>query len=352
MMRFRLEDLRSFSVTTLLALGASAEESQMLTDCLIDAQGRTAYHQHQGVARLATYARRFRAGGITLGAPLKVLRQTSSTALVDGGNNIGQVVSVRSMRMAIDKARHEGTGIVSARHSNHFGAASYYSLMAAYEGLVGLAFSIAGPEMPAWGGAVPLVGTNPWSVAVPRRSGKPIVLDLMNSVADKGLFQHMATLGQPLPSTWAVDPQGRTVTDPTAAADALPLPIGGYKGYGIAVMVALLTGGLSGGRIGSAVTSPYQVDKAQGTSHLFVALDPQAFGGLGVLQDGAAALEDELRSSPRLPGVDAILLPGDPEWARLEDARANGTEIPDERVDQLRGLAAEIGVPFPEPLAT
>lgn len=350
MLRFRIDDLRAFSKAALLALRANEEEAQILTDCLIDAQARTAYHQNQGVVRLVTYARRFRAGGIALGAEPQVLRSTASTALIDGRNAIGQVVSVRAMRLAIEKAQQGGAGIVSAHSSNHFGAASYYSLMAAYEGLIGLAFSIAGPEMPAWGGSVPLVGTNPWSVAVPRRGGNPIVLDLMNSVADKGLFQHMAQLGQTLPPTWAIDTAGRAVTDPAAAVEALPMPIGGYKGYGIAVVVALLTAGVSGGRIGTAVTSPYQVEQAQGTSHTFIALDPRAFAGLNVLHDAAHTLESELRSSPLLPGVDAILLPGDPEWARLDDARKHGTPIPPERVEQLHWLAADVGVPFPQPL--
>jgi LDH2 family malate/lactate/ureidoglycolate dehydrogenase len=173
----------------------------------------------------------------------------------------------------------------------------------------------------------------------------------MNSVADKGLFQHLAALGQSVPSTWAVDSEGRPVTNPYAAIDALPLPIGGYKGYGIAVMVALLTAGLSGGRIGTAVTSPYQVEKAQGTSHTFIALDPAAFAGLEALHAAVQTWESELRASPRLPGVDTILLPGDPEWNRLEEAQAQGTEIQQDRVEQLRELAADLGVTFPEPVA-
>jgi LDH2 family malate/lactate/ureidoglycolate dehydrogenase len=138
--------------------------------------------------------------------------------------------------------------------------------------------------------------------------------------------------------------------DAAAAADALPLPIGGYKGYGIAVMVAFLTAGLSGGPIGSGVTSPYQVDKAQGTSHLFIALDPEAFGGLATLHAAVRALATELRASPRLPGVQAILLPGDPEWARFEEARVRGTQIPADRVQQLRDLGQEVGVRFPDPV--
>ena len=351
MSRYAIDALRAFGEGALVALGAADDEARILTDCLIDAQLRTAGFHNQGLVRLAIYARRLRDGGLTPRAPITVVRETAATALLDGGNGLGQVVAHRAMTMATAKARAAGIGAVAARRSNHFGTASYFTLMAARGGLVGLACTNASPEMPAWGGATALVGTNPWSVAVPRPHGDPVVLDISNAVSGKGAIRYYAAAGRPLPAGWALDSSGRPVTDPHAAADALLAPIGGYKGYGIALMIDLLTGGLAGGAVGTAVGSPYQFSRAQGVSHLTVALDPEAFGGAAALGDAVRRLAEEVYSSPRQPGVGALLLPGDPERLRAEESRGHGIDLPDDTVARLRALGAETGVAFPEPIA-
>jgi LDH2 family malate/lactate/ureidoglycolate dehydrogenase len=348
MSRYPIEALRSFGQAVLVAVGVSRREAQIVADCLMDAQLRTAPFQNQGLIRLAIYARRIKEGGLRPGATIAIIRETVSTALLDGGNGFGQVVAHRAMTMAIEKARASGVGVVAARHSNHFGTASYFALMAAAAGLVGLALTNASPEMPAWGGSVPLVGTNPWSIAVPGRAGRPVVLDLSNAASGKGAIRHFAALGRALPPDWAIDPAGTPVTDARAAADALLAPMGGYKGYGIAVMVDLLTAGLAGGRAGSAVGSPYQWSQPQGVSHLLMALDPASFGGPNVLDAAVDTLSSELRGSPRQPGATATYLPGDPEWQRERDARQHGVELPSEAVEQLSALAVEAGVRFPD----
>jgi LDH2 family malate/lactate/ureidoglycolate dehydrogenase len=351
MSRYPIEALRSFGQAVLQAVGASHREAQILADCLMDGQLRTAPFQNQGLIRLAIYVRRIREGGLTPCATITVIRETASVALIDGGNGFGQVVAHRAMTMAIEKARTSGVGVVAARHSNHFGAASYFALMAASVGLVGLALTNASPEMPAWGGSVALVGTNPWSIAVPGNARRPVVLDLSNAASGKGAIRHFAAVGLTLPSDWAVDPAGIPVTDPHAAADALLAPMGGYKGYGIAVMVDLLTAGLAGGQAGSAVGSPYRWAQPQGVSHLLMALDPASFAGPDSLGSAVDTLSRELRESPRQPAVRATYLPGDPEWEREREARQHGVELPAETVDRLRALGVEAGVMFPDPSA-
>jgi LDH2 family malate/lactate/ureidoglycolate dehydrogenase len=351
MTRYAIEDLRAFGRAVLSAAGATAGDAEIVTDCLIDAQLRTAPFQNQGVVRLAIYARRIREGGLRPNAVIAVVRESASAALLDGGNGFGQVVAHRAMTLAIAKARATGAGAVAARNSNHFGTASYFALMAARAGLVGLAFTNASPEMPPWGAAAALVGTNPWSIAVPSREGRPVVLDLSNATSGKGAIRHYAALGRRLPPDWAMDSTGRAVTDPSAAADALLVPIGGYKGYGIALMVDLLTGGLAGGIVGSRVGSPYRFERPQGVSHLAMALDPEAFGGADALAEAVETLAHEVRGAPRQPGVGAVYLPGDPEWERAREAQERGVALPEEAVARLRALGDEAGVRFPEPAA-
>jgi len=154
--------------------------------------------------------------------------------------------------------------------------------------------------------------------------------------------------GRELPADWALDPAGRPVTDPGEAAGALLAPIGGYKGYGIALMIDLLTGGLGAGPVGTAVGSPYEFSRPQGVSHSTLSLDPVAFGGGAALEDAVRRLEREVRASPRQPGVDAIYLPGDPEWLRAEEARTRGIELTGDTLERLRALGEETGVAFPE----
>jgi LDH2 family malate/lactate/ureidoglycolate dehydrogenase len=351
MSRFAIDALRAFGQAVLLAEGASSHEAQILTDCLMDAQLRTAPFHNQGLIRLAIYVRRIREGGLTPCATVAVIRETASVGLLDGGNGFGQVVAHRAMTMAIEKARAAGVGVVAARNSNHFGTASYFTLMAAGAGLVGLAFTNASPEMPAWGGSVALVGTNPWSIAVPGHAERPIVLDLSNAASGKSAIRHFAAIGRSLPPDWAIDSTGGSVTDPRVAADALLAPMGGYKGYGIAVMADLLTAGLAGGQVGSAVGSPYQFARPQGVSHLVMALDPTSFAGLDALDSAAGTLSRELRQSPRQPTVTATYLPGDPEWERERESRQLGIDLPEETVERLRALGVESGVTFPGPAA-
>ncbi len=350
MRRYAIEALRTFGLRVLAAVGAGPDEARILTDCLIDAQLRTAPFQNQGVVRFAIYARRVLEGGITPRAEIRVVLDRPATALLDGGDGFGQVVAYRAMALAMGKARGGGVGAVAARNSNHFGAASYFALMAAHTGLVGLAFTNASPEMPAWGASVALVGTNPWSIAVPGPGDRPVVLDLSNASSGKGVIRQYAAAGRSIPAGWAIDSGGRPVTDAGAAVDALLAPMGGYKGYGIAVMVDLLTGGLAGGLIGSAVGSPYEFGRPQGVSHLLLALDPDAFGGLAELRARVEAVSREVHGAPKQPGVDAVRLPGDPEWERQDDSIGRGAELLDDTVERLRGIGDEVGVPFPEPL--
>jgi LDH2 family malate/lactate/ureidoglycolate dehydrogenase len=349
MSRYAIDALRLFGEAVLRAAGVSHHEAQILADCLMDAQLRTAPFQNQGLVRLVIYVRRIREGGLRPGATIAVLRETASAALLDGDNGFGQIVAHRAMTMAIEKARASGVGVVAVRNSNHFGTASYFALMAATAGLIGLAFTNASPEMPAWGGSVPLVGTNPWSIAVPAHTGPPVVLDLSNAASGKGAIRHFAALGRTLPIDWAIDPAGTPVTDPRVAADALLAPMAGYKGYGIAVMVDLLTAGLAGGQAGSSVGSPYQSAQPQGVSHLMMALDPASFAGPDALGAAVDTLSRELRESPRQPAVTATYLPGDPEWERERQARQHGVELPEETVERLRALGVEAGVTFPDP---
>jgi LDH2 family malate/lactate/ureidoglycolate dehydrogenase len=220
--------------------------------------------------------------------------------------------------------------------------------MAARVGLVGLAFTNASPELPAWGGTAALVGTNPWSIAVPHPGREPVVLDISNAAAGKGVIRHYAAEGRTLPPDWALDRAGRPVTDARDAAEGLLAPMGGYKGYGIAVMVDLLTGGLGGGLVGAAVGSPYAFSHQQGVSHLTMALDPERFGGGASLGRAVEYLDREIHGSPRQPGVHAVYLPGDPEWLRAA-ARRDGIPLSRDTEEQLRVLSAETGAPFPEP---
>jgi LDH2 family malate/lactate/ureidoglycolate dehydrogenase len=203
--------------------------------------------------------------------------------------------------------------------------------------------------MPAFGGAAPVVGNNPLAFGVPRPDGAPIVLDMALSEAALGKIRLAAQAGREIPATWATDREGRPTTDPQAAIDGMLLPAAGHKGFGLALMVDVLTGVLSGGAFGSAVRGLYaDLAAPNDCAHFFLALDVSKFVGVEGFAAGVAELARQVLGSPTAPGVDRVMLPGQPETERYAKAVADGVDIATEVLTALRQAAAEVGAELPE----
>jgi LDH2 family malate/lactate/ureidoglycolate dehydrogenase len=344
MVKVALEDLCRFSKSALAAIGLAEEDAAITANALIYSELRFHPGQGQGVRRLRAYQQRVAAGMIDIAAPFEIVKQSPALALVDGHNGLGSVVGMRAMRLAVTQAKDCGIGTVIVRNGTHYGSSAVHAAEAERSGCIGLAFTNAGPEMAAWGGATPVVGTNPWAIAAPGGTGFPVVLDIALTTAGKGMMRWHEREGRPIPDDWALTPDGETTTDPTAAMAGALLGIGQYKGYGLSLMTDVMTGLLSGGGFG---TEPYRDPARQDVSHSFTAIDIAWFMPLEEFRERMARLTAMIKASKIRPGFDEVLIPGEQEHRRETEKRRNGVGLDRAVFEDLVALAKELGVAPP-----
>lgn len=333
-----LDRLWQFCETAAKTAGFSEPDAHDLTAALVGASLRSLPGQGQGVQSLPKYIGRVRDGLINADVQITEIGGRGATRVLDARRAHGGVAATRAMRLAIDLADDYGIGAVGVRDSTHLGAAGYFAELATEHGCIGLVFTNAGPEIAPWGATEAVVGTNPWAVAAPSRQGWPVVLDMANSTAGMGMVRWNQLVGSPIPEDWALTVDGKRTTDPVAALAGTLFPLGGPKGYAMAVMVDILTGALTGSAVG---TDCFAADH-QDVGHLVMAISIDAFGTLDQFLDRVELLIDQIRSSPPAGPDDRILLPGELEHERRTERTANGVPIPLDRFDGLLELAAEL----------
>ena len=264
--------------------------------------------------------------------------------VLDARHALGQVTADQAIGIAVERARRHGAGIVAVRHGFHFGTARRYAIEAARADCIGIVMCNTRPLMPAPGGAERVVGNNPIAIAVPTDGPIPIVLDMATSEAAMGKIRMAEKAGQPIPETWAVKSDGSATTNPSEAIAGMLLPSAGPKGFGLAFLIDLLCGLLSGGASGAAV-QPLYGDAAvpYDCSHLFIAIDLAHFGDPAALRAAAAAAADRVRSGKRAPGVAQLFAPGEPEWRRRQGA-AGQVHLAPAVAEMLTRMARELRV--------
>jgi LDH2 family malate/lactate/ureidoglycolate dehydrogenase len=333
--------LERFVVACFAAMGLRDDDARVCADALMQSELRYHPGQGQGVRRLASYEERIRRGRVDVDARFEVLKESPALALVDAHNGLGSVVGRKAMLLACDKAAVCGVGTVVVRGSTHYGSSSVHARVALERGYVGLALTNAGPEMAAWGGRTPVVGTNPWGIAAPTGGAFPVVLDIALTTAGKGMMRFLAERGDPMPTDWALTPDGEETDDPAAAMAGALLGIGQYKGFGLSFMTDVITGVISGGAFG---LTPYRDPARLDVAHTFVALNPGWFGPVDAFHARMQAFAAEVKGSELRPGFDEVLLPGELEHRRETEKRAHGVPLPPSDVAALTALAARLGV--------
>src|SRR6202165_155601 len=299
-----------------------------------------------GVIRLPQYARRIRAGGIKLRPAIRVLQKRPAMALIDGDNGMGHLVMARAAELAVDKARTAGVAWVGTRMSNHAGPASLYARKVLAQDMIGMYFAVGNANhLPPWGGLDMLLSTNPIAVAVPAGKQAPIVRDMATTVAAYGKVKAKAQRGETMPEGWMIDREGRPLTDPRRADEGFLLPIGGYKGYGLALVVGLLAGTLNTAAMGKEVLDfNHDEERATKTGQAMVAIDVAAFGDLEAFKGRVEVLIDDLRQSRRMPHVERIWLPGGQSHAKRVEFDRDGIPIAAPLLRSLDQLADELRV--------
>jgi ureidoglycolate dehydrogenase (NAD+) len=344
-MKVAASKLEAFCVAALRKAGLSEADARTTADILVltDAWGVFTH----GTKNLRGYIRRLRGGGLRADASPKVMKEGPAWALVDADAAIGMAGSVFAMRVAIAKAKAAGIGYVGVRNSCHFGAAGCYAVMAASEGMIGIAMANDVPSMTVPGASSPVLGTNPIAFAVPTGEKHPILLDIATSAVAGGKVFAAATLGKPIPTGWIVDAEGQPTTNPKIFPNAAALlPMAGHKGYGLALLIETLSAILTGASIAGHVLSWSFDEASRPTDHgaAFLALDVNAFMPREIFEQRVQRTLVEIRAAPKAKRVERIYVPGEMEWERRERALAEGIDLPEDVIASLCPLAGEMGI--------
>jgi L-2-hydroxycarboxylate dehydrogenase (NAD+) len=342
--RVDLVRLRYFIASAFEAVGMPAADARIVGTLMAEAdlQGSDGH----GVIRLPQYVKRIRAGGVNLRPNIQVIRERAGMALIHGDNAMGHLVMKRAAELAIQKARDAGVAWVGAQWSNHAGPASLYAKMPLAHDMIGLYFAVGNANhLPPWGGLDMLLSTNPIAAAIPAAEEPPIVLDMATTVAAYGKVKAKAQRGELMPEGWMIDREGKPLTDPKRANEGVLLPIGGYKGYGLALVVGLIAGTLNRAAMGKDVID-FNADAASptNTGQAIVAIDPSAFGDIGEFKKAVDTVIRDLHASERIPGVDRIRVPGERSHELAVQQRASGIAIAAALMQTLDRLAEELEI--------
>lgn len=350
-LRFAAEELRSFTAAVFERYGMPGDDSAEAAEVLIDAD--LAGIESHGIAHLAWhpgYAPGFERGSIAPRAAVTVLRDSPVAASWDAGRGLGVLVARRAMTACIRKAEATGIGVIAVKNGNHFGAAGYYARMAAERDMVGMAMCNVPPLAVASGSLDRAYGTNPIAMAAPVKGGHPFLLDIATTAVAGGKLEIAARQGKRIPPGWAVDRDGDDSDDPLILRKGGALqPLGSYsetsshKGYGLGLMVDVLTGVLPG--MGSAI---FEGVSQQGW--WFAAWRIDAFRDVDDFKADMRRMVDHLHGLRPRPGVERVLVPGDPEAEARDEREVSGIPLDEETVGQLRELAVKLGLAFPGPL--
>lgn len=299
-----------------------------------------------GIFRLPAYIKRIRAGGINLSPNIHIEREQGATALINGDNALGHLVMNKAVDVAIEKVKQHSVCWVGSHYGNHSGAASVYVRRLAEQGYIGIYMAVGNANhMAPWGGIDLLLSTNPIAIAVPSGDRPIVLLDIATTVAAHGKVKLAAQKGESIPDTWMIDRQGKPITDPQKSSEGSLLPIGDYKGYGLAVMIGLLAGALNNAAVGKGtIDFNAHHDLITNTGQTIIAVDPSAFGDREQFLARVTTLVDDLKASSKLPGVNQIRVPGDGAARVMAERLSQGIPISTELQASLNSCAKECGI--------
>jgi len=335
--------MKEFVYKVLLKAGVNRAGSKLVASSLVEGE-LYGFYSH-GVMRLAHYLKRVKAGTIKKDPKVKIVKKTGCTALVDGGHGFGHAVSMTAVKEAIKLAGRFGVGMVGVKNSSHFGMAGVIALEAAKKDMICIAISHTDASVVPFGGRIPAIGTNPICVAVPCAKKHPVLLDMATSVASLGKIIVARKKGEAVPSDWGVDEEGVPVTDP--AKIKYLLPMAGPKGYGLAFIVDILCGPLTGALFGVRLPRMYgDYDKFRMLGHMFIVINIKNFVPVKEFKKNVALMVEDIHGIPPAKGFSSVMVPGEREFASYEKNKKAGFPLAEETCADLESIAAEYKVPL------
>lgn len=341
--KYDWQKLQQFCSDLFIKVGVSKENAEVVADSLIQADLRGV--DSHGVVRTAIYIERIEKNMINPFSNPEIESEDFATVLVNGNNNLGAVVGLKAVEIALEKAKERGAAIVGVKGSNHFGTGAFYALKAIEKNMILLVMSNASQTMPPTGGKRPFIGTNPLAIGVPAGKEGPFLLDMATSVVARGKIIVADQKGMDIPVGWAIDKNGNPTTNAGEALEGAVLPVGGPKGYAISMFIDILAGVLTGAGFGKYVNNMYENwDEPQNVGHIFIAIDINRFIPIEMFKERMDRYINEIKAEPKVEGVEEILIPGEIEFRRVIERKKNGIELPEKVAKELDEIGKRYGV--------
>lgn len=336
------DDARIFVENVLIGNGVPRENATIVARCLVEADLRGV--DTHGMNRIPSYMARMHQGVLSPTASPTLHQITPAVALVDGHNGFGFLAAHKGMAAAILMAQELGIGMVSVKHSNHFGMSAWVVQQAIDSGMMSLVFTNSSPALPVWGGKSKLMGVSPIACGAPGGPrSRPFIVDMAPSVAARGKVYKALRRGEKIPKDWALDKEGKVTDDPAKALEGVMLPMGGPKGSALAIMMDVFSGVLSGSAFAGHVTNPYDPSKPADVGHFLVAIKPDLFMSIEEFKERMDYLYERVRGSDRMAGVDKIYFPGELEQIMKEKRLQEGIPLVRAEVEALNKEAQRVG---------
>lgn len=348
MNKFTVEELKSFALNVLAKCGVCNEHALIVADALLRAN-LEGIDSH-GISRLVVYSNRLKDGRINPKPNMIFETRGTSVLTVNGDNGLGHVVSTEAIKKGMEMVKESGMAGISINNSNHFGTASYYCQMACENNLAAIAFTNSPPGIPPWGGRKAFFGTNPIAFGFPTNNDNPVIIDLSTSVVARGKIILAEKQGESIPDGWAIDENGKMTNNPSDALKGAVLPLGGAKGFALALAVEILAGILSGAAFGPHVNSIYEDNsKPANVGHFFILIDIEKFMPIEEFTSSMDQLIQQMKDSPKSPGTEEIRYPGERRKQEFEKRLVEGIILTGNVQEELSNLGKEVGVQFPQP---
>ncbi len=342
-MRFAEKTLLEVAAEILTRLGESGGNVEVAAMALVQADLRGV--STHGINLLRLVAQRAEAKMLTFPTRVTVVSDDAATAMLDGNDGLGQVAAYSALDTAIAKALEFGIGMVTLRNTNNIGALGCLSVSAARRGVISIITTNGNPSVAPFGAAEPFFGTNPLSIAIPCGQGDPLVLDMSSSIVARGKIRLASLSGQPIPLGWALDEGGEPTTDPKKAMKGCLLPLAGPKGSGLAMMIDIISGMLSGAAYGRGLRSFHELEGKTGVGAAFICIDIGRFVGKETFDRLITEYTGQIKALRRQPGFDEILLPGQLEIKKAKDGERLGIDVTDAVVKSIDEILARLGSP-------
>lgn len=335
--------LHAFTKALFTKAGMNEQDAQTSADCLV--QTNLWGIDSHGVLRLPIYIKRLLSGAMNPRPEVSTIKDAGALEVMSGDDGCGYVVGKVAMDKAIEKAEKFSISAVGAMRSNHFGAAALYTKMAAERGMIGIAMTNVVPNMVVPGGSKPIVGNNPIAISVPTFGDFPFTLDISLSAVAGGKLLLASKKGEKIPFEWATDKDGRPTDDPDKGFTGFLLPVGGHKGYGLALAVDLLSGLMTGGSYLHDLRGLYKhSDEPSRSGHFFIAINPLALMEKDQFKEKMTDFYSQIKASPMWDESAEMLMPGELEYRTDAKRREEGITLPPDLMKELNELAAELGI--------